>query len=38
MNEDIQCMGMTPRLSEAAVFNGVVSLAGMVPGTAAVGR
>lgn len=31
MNEDIQRMGMTPRLSEAAVFNGVVYLAGMVP-------
>lgn len=28
---DIQRIGMTPRLSEAAVFNGIVYLAGMVP-------
>ena len=31
MSKDIQRFGMTPRLSEAAVFNGVVYLAGMVP-------
>lgn len=31
MSQDIQRFGMTPRLSEAAVFNGVVYLAGMVP-------
>jgi enamine deaminase RidA (YjgF/YER057c/UK114 family) len=28
---NIQRIGMTPRLSEAAVFNGIVYLAGMVP-------
>ncbi len=31
MNTDIQRIGMAARYSEAAVFNGVVYLAGMVP-------
>jgi enamine deaminase RidA (YjgF/YER057c/UK114 family) len=31
MNHDIQRIGMAARYSEAAVFNGVVYLAGMVP-------
>jgi enamine deaminase RidA (YjgF/YER057c/UK114 family) len=31
MSNDIWRIGMSPRLSEAAVFNGVVYLAGMVP-------
>ncbi len=31
LHKDITCIGMAARYSEAAVFNGVVYLAGMVP-------